>query len=141
MKRRALNIYHIINASHLLFYLYMAIQVLNIGNLRSLMQGNLRMLLFVYIGIIIVLGFYAKSIDKTVKNPISTVTYARYLHFIAIAVFVLGAIGSVNIRHDMIYLVFLSFPLDLLAFILAFKGTQDERKVQEDLLDDFDLEE
>lgn len=141
MEKRALNIYHIVNVLHLLFYAYMAIQILNIANLRAMFIGNSKSILIAYISIAIILSLYAKNIGKGIKNPIHTVLYAKYLHHSAIAIFVVGVVGSMNLNPKILYLVFLSFPLDLAAFILAVRSTIIKPESSDDLLDNFDIDE
>lgn len=137
---KAVRVYHIINVLHLIFYAYLTVQVFNLGDIRSMVFGYYRLILFGYLLLILVLTIYARTLDKTAKNPIHTHSIARYLHFGAIAVFVIGFLLSVKQNPQFVYLILLSFPLDLVAFILVIRNfTDDEDK--NDVIDDFQFDE
>lgn len=134
--KRALQIYHVVNLLHILFYAYILIRVLNIGNARDIIRGNSLYILIAYILVIVGLGMYAKSIGKGFENPMKTVRTARILHFISIAVFVLAFILFRRFNENFIFLILLSFPIDIIAFIIAYRNSVIPEK-RSDVIDDF----
>src|SRR5688572_11559795 len=133
--KKALLIYHIVNLMHMLFYVYIMIRGLNIGNLRGVLEGNSRLLLIGYIVLIIALSYYAKKIGNGLENPMRTVKNARILHFVSLAVFVVAFVVILRGGENFIYLMLLSFPIDFFAFIIAYRHSQIVEKPK-DLLDD-----
>ena len=79
---------------------------------------------------------YAKSIGKGFENPMKTVRTARILHFISIAVFVLAFILFRRFNENFIFLILLSFPIDIIAFIIAYRNSVIPEK-RSDVIDDF----
>lgn len=134
--KRALQVYHIVNLLHIFFYGYILIRALNIANARAIIQGNSLYILIAYLVIIIGLSRYAKKIGNGLENPMKTVNTARMLHFISIVIFVLAFILFQRYDKNFILLVFLSFPIDVVAFIFAYRGSTI-REQRTDLLDDF----
>ncbi|MBI3133914.1 MAG: hypothetical protein HYZ14_04485 [Bacteroidetes bacterium] len=135
--RRALNIYHLVNLLHILFYAYLMVRVLNIGNIRGLVEGNSRLILIGYFIVFIALTYYARKVGNGLENPMRTVPLARILHFISLAVFVLAFVLFSQLGRGYIYLMLLSFPIDSIAFIIAYRNSQPQEKDADNLLDDF----
>lgn len=135
--RRALNLYHLVNILHMVFYAYLMLRLLNIGNVRALVEDNTRIILIVYFVVFVGLSFLAKKWGNGLENPMKTVSMARLLHFISIAVFVLAVILFFNLGRGYVYLVLLSFPIDMVAFVFAYRGSRLPEKHDDELLDDF----
>ena len=134
--RKALRIYHLINILHIIFYAYILVRALNVGNARAIIQNNSLYILLVYVAVVIGLNFYAKKIGNGFENPMKTVKAARILHFVSIVIFVLAFILFQRYDQRYILLILLSFPIDIIAFIIAYRSSiiPEERH---DLIDHF----
>lgn len=111
------------------------IRALNIGNARALIQGNSKVILIVYAVVYIVLSYLAKKIGDGLDNPMRTVKWARILHFSSLGIFVTSFLLYYKYHPSFIYLIIVSFPVDIIAIILAHKATAVIEK-RDDLLDD-----
>ena len=110
-------------------------RALNIGNARALIQGNSKIILVAYAGVYIGLSYLAKKLGDGLDNPIRTVKWARILHFTSLAIFVCAFLLYYKYNPSFIYLMILSFPVDVIAIILAYNATTTIEK-RDDLLDD-----
>jgi len=137
--RKALQIYHVINVLHIVFYAYILIRAMNVGNARAIIQDNSLYILLVYVAVVIGLNFYAKKIGNGFENPMKTVRTARILHFVSIVIFVLAFILFQRYDQRYILLILLSFPIDIVAFIFAYKNSiipEERQDVIDHFLDD-----
>lgn len=134
--RRALYIYHFLNLLHIAFYAYIMVRALNIANARAIIQGNSIYILIGYVVVYLGLSMYAKNIGKGLENPMRTVKWARILHFLSLAIFVAAFVLFQRYDQKYIYLMLVSFPVDVFAFILAYRNSQLINRPN-DLLDDF----
>ena len=107
--RKALTVYHILNVLHVVFYGYIMIRALNIGNARALIQGNSRIILIIYALTFIGLSYLAKKLGDGMDNPIRTVKWARILHYSSLAIFVLSFLLYYKYNPSFIYLMILSY--------------------------------
>ena len=135
--KKALNIYHLINFLHVLFYTYLVAQIFNIADIRILITGHYQIILIAYLVTVLVLGIYAKSISKGLKNPIQTVKLAKYLNIGGIAFLVLGFVLMRQIDHSFVYLIMISVPMSAFAFVFAYKGAPKIKEENNSILDEF----
>jgi len=70
--KRALFIFHAVNIFHILFYGYLMLMFFNTSNLRSIVAGNNKIILILYLALVLGLNFYAKHIGG-IQNPMRTV--------------------------------------------------------------------
>ena len=134
--KKALNIYHLINFLHVIFYTYIAAQVLNVGNVHALLVGYYRYILIGYIIFILALRFLARRLGEGLINPMHTVSWAKHLNFAGIAALVLGVIMSNQIDPGYIFLVPISVPLSAVAFVLAYRGSPEIKEEDNTVLDE-----
>jgi hypothetical protein len=135
--KRALQIYHIVNLMHIVFYVYIVVRTLNIGNARALIQGNALYIFIAYALALILLNRYAKKLGDGFENPMKTLQWPRILHACSIAVFVLTFIFLLREGNLFLFGMCTSFILDTLAFILCVRNAV-AKESRTDVLDDLD---
>jgi hypothetical protein len=122
---------------HIVFYVYIVVRTLNIGNARALIQGNSLYIFIAYMLAFILLGQYAKKIGEGLENPMKTLLWPRILHACSIAVFVLTFIFLLREGNLFLFGMGVSFILDTLAFILCVRNAV-AKESSTDVLDDLD---
>ena len=111
-------------------------QLLNLFGLRGLLNENLIFIMITYIVFVFIAGIVAKAIGDGLRNPIHQIRNASYLHFASVSVFFVGFFGSINFSYNMKYLIVLSLPLGIVAFILSFR---ESNNLSENLASDEDI--
>lgn len=96
---------------------------------------------FVYylIGIYVILyfglNFFARRVSDGMANPIVSVKLANWLHAGSIVVFALSFYLFYRVSHDYVYLMLVSFPMDIFAVVLAYRAYPIEKR-ESDMLDE-----
>lgn len=133
--RTALIIYHVINLMHLIFYAYIFLQVQNYFYANFLRNDYIRIALFVYLGLVVLLRMIARYFGKGMSNPINEVKPAMYLHVGSIVLFVLSVILAARGKHEFIYLMIITLFMDVFAIVLAYRAfpiTRDRERPLDD---------
>ncbi len=137
--RAAKTLFNIINLMHIAFYAYMSVIVLNFAEYHETLRSKLIQTLIIYVTAVVILTIIARVMGKGLKNPIHQHQYASYLHFASVVVFLVGFLGARNYNPDFKYLVIVSIPLAIVAFILSLKNDDSNSGIdKENLIDDFE---
>lgn len=133
--RKALVTYHIVNILHLVFYALIFFSLIDAFNTGNLMKDFVYYLIGAYVLLYFGLNFYARRVGNGMANPIITVKLANWLHAGSIVVFALSFYLYYKSGSDYVYLMLISFPMDIFAVVLAYRSHPIE-KTETDMLDD-----
>jgi len=134
--RAALVVYHLINALHLVFYALIFLSLIDAFDLGNLMHTYALYLIAIYVILYFGLNYLARFLGKGFVNPIVRVKLANWLHALSIAVFALSFFLYYRFSHNYVYLMLISFPMDIFAVVLAYRAYPIIARRKE-LLDDF----
>lgn len=133
--KSALITYHIVNILHLLFYAAIFLSLINAFGSANLMKDFVYYLIGTYVILYFGLNFFARRVSDGMANPIVSVKLANWLHAGSIVVFALSFYLYYRVSHDYVYLMLVSFPMDIFAVVLAYRAHPIE-KGESDMLDE-----
>lgn len=133
--RQALITYHIVNILHLIFYALIFLSLIDAFNSGNLMKDFVYYLIGAYVLLYFGLNFYARRAGKGMANPIVSVKLANWLHAGSIVVFALSFYLYYRNSYDYVYLMLVSFPMDVFAVVIAWRAHPIVQQ-KKDTLDD-----
>lgn len=133
--KSALITYHIVNILHLLFYAAIFFSLINAFGSANLMKDFVYYLIGTYVVLYFGLNFFARRVGDGMANPIVSVKLANWLHAGSIVVFALSFYLYYRVSHDYVYLMLVSFPMDIFAVVLAYRAYPIEKR-ESDMLDE-----
>jgi hypothetical protein len=133
--KSALITYHIVNILHLLFYAAIFLSLINAFGSANLMKDFVYYLIGTYVVLYFGLNFFARRVGDGMANPIVSVKLANWLHAGSIVVFALSFYLYYRVSHDYVYLMLVSFPMDIFAVVLAYRAYPIEKR-ESDMLDE-----
>lgn len=132
--KKALITYHIVNILHLIFYALIFLSLINAFGSGNLMKDFVYYLIAVYVLLYFGLNYYARRVGDGMANPIVTVKLANWLHAGSIVVFAISFFLYYRSGYDYVYLMLVSFPMDIFAVVLAYRAHPVEKR-DNDMLD------
>ncbi len=133
--RSALITYHLVNIIHVLFYAVIFLALIDAFALGWIMQLYVYHLLAAYFILYLSLNFFARSKSNNQPNPITRIPLANWLHAGSIAVFALSFYLYFRVDQNYVYIMLVSFPMDIFAVVIAYRKFPVKFEQKRDTLD------
>jgi hypothetical protein len=133
--RTALITYHLVNLIHVLFYAVIFMALIDAFGLGWIMQRYVYHLLAIYFILYLSLNFFARSKSNNQPNPITRIALANWLHAGSIAVFALSFYLYFRVDPNYVYIMLVSFPMDIFAVVIAYRKFPVNQVKKPDSLD------
>lgn len=104
-------------------------------DMRSLMDEYVYYLIGSYVLLYFGLNYFARNAGNGMANPITKIPLANWLHAGSVVIFALSFFLYHKKSHDYVYLILISFPMDIFAAILAMRAFPVQRR-KSDLIDE-----